>query len=170
MSNDQNTPSDDPSDQPRKTRDARGRWLPGHCPNRKGRPKKRRFKNYNPSDPRHFFATQVEVMTANGPEMMDRRTALLYKAYEGAMKGKVTPMRMMMGMIKENDQQMAELRVEYDRLLSTLILDNPDFKSIDESLTPRQRIELFGMATTLNHYYPGQYRELLGGLEQSQAE
>ncbi len=152
MSHDQTTPNDNPpgSEHPRKTRDARGRWMKGHCPNPKGRPKKIRLGNYDPSDPRHFFSTLVEVMTADGPQAMDRRTALLYKVYEGAMTSKVTSMRMMMAMIKENDQQMAELRLQYERLESELILDNPDFEGIDESLTRQQKIDLIGLATVLN--------------------
>ena len=169
MKDDHNTPTNDPSgtEQPRKTRDARGRWLKGHCPNRKGRPRKKRFKDYNPSDLRHFMNTQIEVATADGPQLMDRRTAVLNKLFEGAMKGKATPLRMLMGMIKENDQQLAELRVHYENLVRTLILDNPDFKSIDVSLTARQRLELLQMATTLNHYHPGQFNELLEPMEES---
>ena len=131
MTDDQ-TPSD--SDAPNAApanagRDARGRWKNGHCPNPKGRPKKERFKDYNPSDPRHFFMTQIEAATADGPQMMDRRTALLNKMFEGAMKGKVTLTRMLMAIIKENDQQLAELRLHYDRRLTELVLNNPDFKN-----------------------------------------
>lgn len=156
------TPLDQPSP---KTRDARGRLLPGHCPNRKGRPKKKRFKNYDPSDPRHFFSTLIEVATADGPQVMDRRTALLNKIFEGAMKGKATPMRMLMAMIKETDQQLAELRLHYDRMECALIHDNPNFKSLNESLTVQQKIKLLTTAATLNHYHPGQYDAILGKAE-----
>ena len=63
-----------------------------------------------------------------------------------------------MGMIKENDQQLAELRVHYEHLVRTLILDNPDFKSIDESLTARQRLDLLRVQYLVlrllhQHYY-----------------
>ena len=169
MSHDHTTPNDHPtgSEPPRNARDARGRWRKGHCPNPKGRPKKKRFKDYNPSDLRHFFSTLVEVTTAGGPEMMDRKTALLYKLYEGAMKGKITPLRMMMAMIKENDQQMAELRLHYERLEREFIHDNPDFEGIDESLTRQQKIDLIGLATVLNYYYPGEYDTILGKAEGS---
>ena len=34
-------PLQDRGDNDKPTRDARGRWLPGNCPNRKGRPKKK---------------------------------------------------------------------------------------------------------------------------------
>jgi len=164
MSEDPNKPTSGPSEskQPRKTRDARGRWMKGHCPNPKGRAKKQRFTDYNPSDRRHFFSTQVEVMTADGPQMMTRQTALLNKNFELAMNGKVTSMRMMMAEINENNQQLAELRVHYERRLAELVLDNPNFKNFDESLTVQQRAELFGLAATLNHYHPGQYGAILG--------
>ena len=54
----------------------------------------------------------------------------------------------------------SELR--YERLESELIHENPDFKSIDESLTLKQRTELLGLAAALDHYYPGQYAAVLG--------
>ena len=169
MNHDHTTRNDHPtgSEPPRNARDARGRWMKGHCPNPKGRPKKKRFKDYNPSDVRHFVSTQIEVATADGPQLMDRRTALLNKMFEGAMKGKATPLRMMMAMIKENDQQMAELRLQYERLERELIHDNPGFEGIDESLTHQQKIDLFGLATVLNHYYPGEYDTILGKAEGS---
>jgi len=164
MSDDPKTPGKDPSggDRPRKTRDARGRWVKGHCPNPKGRPRKQRFKDYNPSDVRHFVSTQIEVATADGPQLMDRRTAFLNKIFEGAMKGKATQTRMMLAMIKENDQQLAELRVHFEHLVRSLILNNPHFESIDESLTVQQRAELFALANLLNHHHPGQYDAILG--------
>ena len=143
-------------------RDARGRWKKGHCPNPKGRPKKERFKDYNPSDTRHFFNTQIEVMTAEGPQRMDRRAALLHKVFEKAMKGGVTAQRLALAMIAENDQRLAELRFHYERMETELIHENPNFKSLDESLTISQRNELLGLATALAHYYPGQYGAILG--------
>ncbi len=164
MTEDKDPPNaEDPSPEACDTgRDARGRWKKGHCPNRKGRPKRKRFKNYDPSDPRHFFSTQIEVMTADGPQEMDRKAAVMHKLFESAMKGGATAQRMVFAMIEKNDRQLAELRLEYERLEAKLIHDNPDFKDLDESLTRQQRIDLLGMATTLNHYYPGQYDAILG--------
>ena len=124
--------------------------------------KKRRREDYNPRDLRDFMNTQIEVATADGAQKMDRRTALLNKLFEGAMKGKATPMRLLLADIKESDRQLAELRLAYERLEAELIHDNPDFKDIDESLTRQQRIDLLGMASALNHYYPGAYDAILG--------
>ena len=148
---------------PMEGRDKRGRWIKGHCPNPKGRPKKMRFKDYNPSDPKHFFSTQIEVKTADGTQAMDRKAALLHKMFETAMRGGVMAQRMAWEMIKETEQQIADLRVHFDRRLTELVLDNPDFKDMDESLSREEKIELFGMAKTLNHYFPGQYDAILGG-------
>ena len=106
--------------------------------------------------------TQIEVTTADGTHTMDRKTALLNKLFEGAMKGKATPMRMLLADIKVSDRQLAELRRNYERLEAELIHDNPDVKDIDESLTCQQRIELLGMASALNHYYPGACDTILG--------
>ena len=166
MTEDRTPPGSDNTSEQRADagRDARGRWKTGHCPNPNGRPKKRRHEDYSPRDLRDFMNTQIEVTTAEGTQRMDRRTAFMNKVFEGAMKGKATAMRMLMADIKESDRQLAELRLHYDRMLAALILDNPDFKSFDESLSRQQRIDMLEMASALNHYYPGQYGAILGEL------
>lgn len=50
--------------------------------------------------------------------------------------------------------------MHYENLARTLIADDSDFKSIAVSLTDRQRIELLGLATTLNHNHSGQCSKL----------
>ncbi len=143
------------------TRDARGRWKTGHCPNPKGRPPKKTFKDYSPSDVRHFANTQIELTINGRPEKMDRRAALLSKVFESAMSGKVSQQRFLIGLFEKSDVQLAELRHHYGKLMSTWIMDNPDFKNFDESLTSEQKNELISLASVLNHYHPGQYTELL---------
>lgn len=146
------------------TRDKRGRWQKGYCPNLKGRPRKEKYEDYNPSDIRDFMNTQIELNIGGQPVKMDRRAALLNKVYEGAMKGKVTCIRLLLHMTQENDAQLAELRVQYDKLVRLWILDNPDFKGLDD-MPAEQRILLLSLASTLNHYFPGQYQELLKSYE-----
>jgi hypothetical protein len=141
-------------------RDAKGRWVAGHCPNPKGRPKKRRCKNYNPSDIRHFMSTQIEVNTADGPQAMDRRTALLIKLYENAMKGKPSAQRLILSMTEKSDKELVELRYRYEIMVGALVLDNPDFRGLDE-LSARDRHDLLAAARVLDHYYPGQYAGFL---------
>ena len=53
---------------------------------------------------------------------------------------------------------------------SELIHENQNFKSIDESLAIRQRNELLGLATVLNHYFPGQYDAILGQRDEEATE
>lgn len=142
-------------------RDARGRWRKGHCPNPKGRPRKVKFEGYNPSDIRHFANTQIELMMNGAPVKLDRRAALLNKMYETAMKGRVSQQRYMMQLFEKTDVRLAGLRDLYNTLLHRWILDNPKFKGFDESLTREQQFELLSLASTLNHYHPGQYEELL---------
>jgi len=142
-------------------RDARGRWRKGHCPNPQGRPRKQKFENYDPSDIRHFANTQVELMMNGEPAKMDRRAALLFKTYESAMKGKVSQQRYMMQLFEKNDLRLAEVRHRYNTLLHRWVLGNPNFKGFEESLTREQQLELLSLASTLNHYHPGQYEELL---------
>ncbi len=143
------------------SRDARGRWRKGHCPNPKGRPRKKKFSDYNPSDIRHFANTQVELMMNGEAVKLDRRAALLNKIFESAMKGRVSQQRYLMGLFEQNDAKLAEARQLYETLLSEWILDNPDFKGFDVSLSRGQQLELLKLASTLNQYHPGQYEELL---------
>jgi len=77
------------------TRDANGRWLPGHCPNRKGRPKKNKTPKvlYDQADIRIFGNTLVDIFANGQKETMDRRTALINKMFESAMKGRVSMQR-----------------------------------------------------------------------------
>lgn len=142
-------------------RDARGRWRKGHCPNPKGRPRKKKAPNYDPSDFHHFMNTQVELMVNGKPQLMDRKAAVLSKMFESAMKGRVSQQRYLMGLFEKNEAVLPELRQQYDALVYDWIIDNPNSKSLDESLTGYQRYVLTAMAATLNHYYPGQFEELL---------
>ncbi len=87
-------PLQDRGDGDKPTRDARGRWLPGNCPNPKGRPKKKKPTVLRNQSDIHFFGnTMVDVLTNGQKEKMDRRTALLNKMFESAMKGKVSQQR-----------------------------------------------------------------------------
>ena len=142
-------------------RDARGRWRKGHCPNPKGRPRKVKFEGYNPSDIRHFANTQIELMMNGEPVKLDRRAALLNKSFESAMKGRVSQQRYLLQLFEKNDVRLAEMRHRYNTLLHRWVLDNPNFKGFDESLSREQQLELLSLASTLNHYHPGQYEELL---------
>ena len=143
-------------------RDARGRWLKGASPNPKGRPPKKIFKDYSPSDVRHFANTQIELTVNGQPEKMDRRAALLSKTFESAMSGKVSQQRFLMNLFEKSDANLAELRNRFDQLLNAWMLDNPEFKAVDESLTSAQRHELFILANVLEHYHPGHYGAILG--------
>lgn len=142
-------------------RDARGRWVEGHCPNLKGRPRKKKAPKYDPSDIRHFMNTQVELMVGGEVHHMDRKAALLSKAYESAMKGSVTQQRYVLSLFENNDSELSELRQQYREFVYQHILDNPDFENLDDSLTNEQMNYLLTLSATLNHYYPGQFDAFL---------
>ena len=142
-------------------RDTRGRWRKGHCPNPKGRPRKQKFENYDPSDIRHFANTQIELVMNGERVKLDRHAALLNKSFEGAMKGRVSLQRFLLQLFEKNDVRLAEVRHRYNTLLHRWVLDNPNYKGFDESLSREQQFELLSLASTLNHYHPGQYEELL---------
>lgn len=143
------------------TRDERGRWRKGHCPNPKGRPRKKRASNYDPSDFRHFTNTQIELVVNGEVQQMGRKEALFHKMFESAMKGRVSMQRHLMQRIESNEAELSELRQQYHAFVYERILDNPHFEGLDVSLSNQERYYLITMAATLNHYHPGQFDEFL---------
>jgi hypothetical protein len=156
-----NSDGDDPSkargDTDEPTRDARGRWRPGYCPNPKGRPKKKPKVIVDQSDIRFFGSKLVEVMSNGEKEMMDRRSALLNKMYESAMKGRVSMQRFLHQEFEKNDRLLAETCLRYDKLLFDYVINNPKFCKPDYDLPPEIEAELQSLRTVLNHYFPYDY-------------
>ena len=148
--------SDDHSDRP--VRDARGRWLKGHCPNPKGRPRKSAQSDYDPGDLRVFGNTLIEV-TANGQrELMDRRAALINKMFQSAMTGKVSMQRFLYKEFERNDERLAAAQFRYEKLMTEWVIENPDFKGLDDENIPHEiQLEIAGLESLLNHYFPGSY-------------
>lgn len=144
------------------TRDARGRWRKGHCPNPKGRPRKPSFKGYDQSDIRLFANTQIEI-TANGRvEKMDRRTAMLNKVYESAMKGSVTAQRFLYIEFMKSDDKVATAATRLNQLVAEWYgAGNGDRQR--KGIPSRVQWEIWQLAGYLNHYFPGQYAHLLPG-------
>jgi len=148
-------------DETNNNRDERGRWRKGHCPNPKGRPRKRIGAKYNPGDIHHFMNTQVELMVGGEFQQMDRKAALYSKMFESAMKGRVSMQRHLMSLFEKGEAELADLRQQYHACVYEWILDNPHYRSFDESLTYEQQHAILRMASALNHYFPGQFGEFL---------
>ena len=140
------------------TRDARGRWLPDHCPNPKGRPKKKPKVVLDESDIRIFGHTLVDVVASGQKEMMDRRSALLNKMFESAMKGSVSQQRFLYREFERNAERLAALRVRYERLMLDWYINNTGRLDMPFEV----ELEIEGLGSLLNHYFPGQYP--LGGV------
>ncbi len=161
MSNDDQSGNDQPQDRgdgDKPTRDAGGRWRPGYCPNPKGRPKKKKPKVLpDQSDIRIFGHTMIDVVTNGQKEMMDRRTALLSKMYESAMKGKVSQQRFLYKEFEKNDARIAATILQYERLMFDWYVNNPapDMPRIEVPL--EVEVEIMQLRGLLNHYYPGSY-------------
>ncbi len=138
-------------------RDANGRWLPGHCPNPNGRPRKKPKGFLHESDIRIFHSTLVDVVAYGQKETMDRRTALLNKMFESAMKGRVSIQRFLYQEFEKNDKLLAATRAHYDRLLFHWIIDNPRFTKPDFEMPREIEVEMQTLRAVLNHYHPGDY-------------
>ena len=165
MSTDNKSPNNHRSgDQMKSARDANGRWKKGHCPNPKGRPRKRKNPNYDPSDIHYFKNTLIEVRTADGPQLMDRRAALNNKMFEDAMRGKVSMQRFMYAEFERNDERMAAARLQYQKLMTKWVIENEKFDGLDgENIPIDVQHEITGLQALLNHYYPSQYPHPFGG-------
>lgn len=92
-----------------RNRDARGRWMPGHCPNPKGRPKKKATEKYGDLSDIKLFGEKIVAIKAKGKnERIDRRGALVLKMFETAMNGNSHMQRFLFEQFKEKDEEIAE--------------------------------------------------------------
>ena len=158
MSNDSHKGNDKPSnggDGVKPARDANGRWLPGHCPNPRGRPKKIHIEEQDQSDMRHFADTFIDVVTNGKIESMDRRAALNNKMFESAMKGRVSMQRFLYAEFERVDQRLAEVIVRYQQLMNYWHIEHPDVGKSDFKIPPEVEVELEQLRDLLNHYFPG---------------
>jgi hypothetical protein len=155
----------------RPTRDANGRWRKGYCPNPKGRPKKRRPKNFDLCDLEVFGNTLIDVVSGGEKVTMIRRAALLHKMFESAMKGKVSQQRFLYKEFERNSMRLAEARVRYEQLMIEWVVENPDFKGLDDESVPLAvQTEILGLQSLLHHYYPTSYQALPGFSESEDYE
>ena len=143
------------------TRDARGRWLKGQCPNPKGRPRKKPQKDLDLADIRTFANMLIEVRANGQTKLMDRRTALLHKMFEDAMKGKVSMQKFLYQELQKNEELLAEFRVRYERLMIDWIIRNPRYKDPEYELPIEIRTELMALERVLRHYFPESYDDFL---------
>jgi uncharacterized protein DUF5681 len=142
------------------TRDAGGRWLKGHCPNPRGRPRKKFLSDHDRGDLRLFGKVVIDVAANGRVERMDRRTALLFKMYESAMKGRVSMQRFLYNEFALNDERLAKLRNRYESLMIEWVIKNPNFDGLDGDNIPIEvQLEITSLESVLSHYYPGQYPE-----------
>ena len=139
------------------TRDAKGRWLKNYCPNPKGRPTKKPEVLPDQSDLRIFGNTIIDFVVNGEKEAMDRRTALINKMFESAMKGKVSAQRFLYEEFQRNDTQLATARAHYDQLMIDWIVNNPKFGKPDYDIPFKVEMEMLSLRALLNHYFPGQY-------------
>ncbi len=159
------TPDDHDDDDPqpgsgdadKPTRDASGRWRPGYCPNPKGRPRKKPKTIIHEADIQNFGNTLVDVVSNEQKVSMVRRSALLNKIFESAMKGRVSQQRFLYKEFERNDERIAATRVHYERLMFDWYVNNPAPGKPRVDMPLEVELEIMQLRGLLNHCYPGQY-------------
>ena len=150
---------DDGTDRPeesegQRTRDNRGRWVKGFCPNRKGRPKKKRMRNLDPTDLRWFANTLIEVQKEGKPKLMTRKEILYERMFESAVKDrKVSRQKFLFEKFYENDKNIAELSVRFQDLVYYWLTANPDRDKPGYEIPEDVIIEINQLRDLLDHYY-----------------
>ncbi len=152
---DDRQPGSGDADKP--TRDASGRWRPGYCPNPKGRPRKKPKTIIHEADIHIFGNTLVDVVSNGQNVSMVRRSALLNKIFESAMKGSVTQQRFLYHEFGSYAKRLAVARVQYDRLLFDWIINNPPPGRPRVEIPLEVEVEMDTLRSLLNHYFPDAY-------------
>ena len=146
-----------PGDADKPTRDARGRWRPGYCPNTKGRPRKKPKTIIHEADIQIFGNTLIDVVSNGQKVAMVRRSALLSKMFESAMKGRVSQQRFLYKEFERNAERLAAARAHYDRLLFDWHLNTPAPGRPFVEVPLEVEAEMESLRVLLNHYYPWDY-------------
>jgi hypothetical protein len=87
-------------------RDRNGRWKKGHCPNPKGRPRKK--PEVSQADVYYFKDTLVDAVIQGKPAKLTRHELLLHKMYEQALKGSVLIQRKLFDRFEKSDDTIEE--------------------------------------------------------------
>ncbi len=138
-------------------RDASGRWRPGYCPNLKGRPRKKPKTIIHEADIQIFGNSLVDVVSNGQKVSMVRRSALLNKMFESAMKGSVTQQRFLYHEFERNDERLAAACARYDRLIFDWFLNDPEPGKPRVEVPFEVEAEMESLRVLLNHYYPWDY-------------
>ncbi len=88
---------------------------------------------------------------------MDRRTALLNKMFESAMKGKVSQQRFLYKEFERKDERLAASRVHYERLMFDWYVNKPAPGNPRVDMPLEVELEIMQLRGLLNHYYPGSF-------------
>ena len=83
-------------------RDANGRWKKGHCPNPKGRPRKR--LQASQADVYEFKETLVDAVINGKSAKVTRHEMLMLKMFEEALKGNVPMQRKLFDRFEQSDE------------------------------------------------------------------
>lgn len=113
-------------------RDRNGRWTKGHCPNPKGRPRKK--PPISQSDVYHFKQTEIEANIGGTPMAITRHALLLHKMFEQALKGSVTAQRKLFDRFEQSDDTITEAQFHLSFLGRKIVEHHDKTGKIDEAL------------------------------------
>ncbi|MEQ1709789.1 MAG: DUF5681 domain-containing protein [Hyphomicrobium sp.] len=118
-------------------RDRNGRWRKGHCPNQKGRPRKK--PEVSQADVNQFKETLVDAVIQGKPTQMTRHELLLHKMYEQALKGSVLIQRKLFDRFEQSDDTFEEAEFHLRHLGKQIVAHHDKTGKIDERLYDEYR-------------------------------
>jgi len=124
-------------------RSANGRWVKGHCPNPKGRPRKE--PPISDADVGFFKDTLVEATINGEKRLLTRHQLLLHVMFDQAVKGKsVSLTRELFGRFEETETAMADLD-QWIRDESDKFIDDYDNKGKFDEKRAADLLELIAL-------------------------
>jgi hypothetical protein len=137
------------TDDDMKGRDRNGRWKKGHCPNLKGRPRKK--PPISDADVHYFKQAVVEAAIGGRPTQISRHGLLLHKMYEAALKGSVLIQRKLFDRFEQSDDTVMQAELHLRDLGHQILADCELTGQINQRLYSEYR-EMYAMLNGREHH------------------
>ena len=94
-------------------RDAKGRWIKGTSGNPNGRPRK--VADLDFADVHNFSQYPMEIVVGGEKQLMTRHEIVLFKAFESALRGRITAQRYLIEKFEEAENERGYINLQLER-------------------------------------------------------